>query len=230
MKILAIETSSERCVAALLEDTEVLGQRLFANQASFLMLEIQTLFEELKAPVDSMECIVVGQGPGSYTGMRLGAMAAKTFSFAKQIPLVGIPSLLTFIPEVKDLAMGPFAVVVDAKIGGLYLLLGDRAERGESVITQESAVYPLDAAIEMLKGVKTLYTPHQMLVQKRFTAHAPPVDMHAWHWHEHAPNPVAMARFALERLTEGKFSQTGELELLYLRKTQAEIEKEQEAP
>lgn len=225
MKILAIETSSERCMVALLEDTHVLGQRLFANQASLLMLEMQALFVELKVPVDSIECIIVGQGPGSYTGMRLGAMVAKTFSFAKHIPLMGMPSLLTFIPEAKA-AAGPFAVVVDAKIGGLYLLMGDVTKDGV-VVNQESAVYPLDVAIEMLRGVKTLYTPHQMLVQKRFASHSPPVEITQWHWHEHAPNPTAMARFALERLTQGKFSQTGELELLYLRKTQAEIEKEQ---
>lgn len=221
MKILAIETSSERQMVALLEGTKLLGIRLFGQQSNPLMPHLEALLYELNWEASAIECIVVGVGPGSYTGMRIGAMVAKTLSFAKQIPLVGIPSLMAWTPQEK----GAFAVVADAKIGGLYLLIGEVQEEGD-VTYGESAVYPLQEALVKLKAAPRIITPHPMLIQRRLLAQVPPVDITQWQWHERDPNPEVMSHFAMQQVSHGLFSTNGDLTLLYLRKTQAEIEKE----
>lgn len=225
MKILVIDTSSERGMVALLEgesvDMHLKGVRFFGQQANPLMSEMEQLFAKLGWQLSELDAIAVGVGPGSYTGIRVGAMVAKTLSFAKKIPLIGVPSLFGWAPETK----GPFAVVVDAKVGGLYLLLGKVQEDG-TLITDESAVYPLDEALKKLEVIPHLYTPHANLLKKRFNSLQPSVDSTKWQWHEGPPNPEVMARYAMASLAKGLFSKDGELTLLYLRKTQAEIERE----
>lgn len=226
-KFLAIDTSSEKGMVALLEGTNQLdirlcGMRLFGTQANPLMSEMQLLFEEQGWQPDSMDCIVAGVGPGSYTGIRVGCMVAKTLSFAKKIPLVGIPSLLAWAPQ----EAGPFAIAVDAKVGGLYLLFGEVATDG-SLSHGECVVHPLQEAINKLMDVPRIQTPHKGLIQKRLSTMQPPVDVNRWQWHECAPNPEMMVRFAMNEIENGGGNQEGELSLLYLRKTQAEIEREE---
>lgn len=225
MKILVIDTSSERGVVALLEGTasniQLKGTRFFGQQANPLMSEMEQLFAELKWVLNDLDVIGVGIGPGSYTGIRVGSMVAKTLSFAKKIPLIGVPSLFGWVPE----NVGSFAVVVDAKVGGLYLLIGKVQEDG-SVVTDESAVYPLQEAILKLEKVSSLYTPHANLIQKRFSSLENSIDVTKWQWHDSSPSPKRLAQYALQRFEQGLFSTEGEINLLYLRKTQAEIERE----
>ena len=239
MKILAIDTSSEQGMVALLEDLKLLGVRLFGRQANPLMNEMETLFRDLQTQVNTVDCIVVGVGPGSYTGIRIGAMVAKTLSFAGRIPLVGISSLLAWMPQESGLEIGRFAVVVDAKVGGFYMLLGEVKEDGR-VTHGEPIVCPLQEAIDPLMKVIHIHTPHQALIQQRLKSMVPQIDIDLtrWQWHEHPPSPYVMAKCAINKMhetneghtehemNEEQFSRKGELSLLYLRKTQAEIERE----
>ena len=207
MKILAIDTSSEKGMVALLEgthqmDLQLCGVRLFGQQANPLMSEMEALFNELGLSVDDLGCIVVGIGPGSYTGIRVGAMVAKTLSFAKHIPLVGISSLLAWMPQKP----GKFAVAVDAKVSGLYLLLGEITSDG-NIVHEAPAVYPLQEALARLASVTRIDTPHQALIQKRLSSLG--VDVNQWQWHEHAPNPEIMARFALKERERGGGAEAG---------------------
>jgi tRNA threonylcarbamoyladenosine biosynthesis protein TsaB len=71
------------------------------------------------------EFVAVGIGPGSYTGIRVGTAMAKALAYGWQVPLVDFCSLKAFAPPSVQ---GPFAILRDARGGGVYCLNGSRID------------------------------------------------------------------------------------------------------
>ena len=93
MLVLAIDTSCDNAGVALLKD----GVRLCAvNQADLrthsvkLLPEIQALLGQSGCTVSDLDLIAVTRGPGSFTGLRIGATTAKTLAYSASIPVVGV--------------------------------------------------------------------------------------------------------------------------------------------
>ena len=216
---LVIETSTERGVVAVFKENTLIyeGKLPFGLQNSkSLFPEIVKAFTALSLNPTDLKWIAVGVGPGSYTGIRVGAMTAKTFSFALNIPLIGICSLCGFVPCFD----GSFASVIDAKIGGVYLQQGI-VKQGIVSWISEPALCSLENAVEILKDVKTLVSPNCSLLKVKFENLTKNCN---WTWIESDPSPSEMAIIAKNKYENGEFSSEQQLDLLYLRKTQAEIE------
>jgi len=217
-RILLIEVSTERGIVGIVQDGKILflAELPFGMQNStYLLPEIQRGLVETGLSLSQLTLIAVGVGPGSYTGIRVGATAAKALSFASRIPLVGVCSLDTFIPEQS----GPFASVIDAKIGGIYWQAGIK-ENGKVVFEGGPQITPLSTASEMLAKYPVLVTPNAIQLRSKLNAAE-------WTWVESYPSVLQLAARAEEKFLRGEVSVDGELELLYMRKTQAEIEREQ---
>ena len=93
MKILAIDTSSQICTVCICEDTEVLIELNDDNEKTHsqkLMPMIQEAFEKVNLSLDNINLLACSQGPGSFTGVRIGISTAKAFSDAKNIPVIGV--------------------------------------------------------------------------------------------------------------------------------------------
>ncbi len=93
---LAIETSNVPTSVALLKGEEVLGERLIEvqNQTSALLASyIPQLLEKAGITEKDLDFISIGEGPGSYTGLRVGMSLAKGLSYSLKIPLIPIGSL-----------------------------------------------------------------------------------------------------------------------------------------
>lgn len=217
MRCLVIDTSTERGVVAVMDR----GQATYHAQLPFGLQSAQALLPTLQQgllhhdiSLDSLSYIAVGIGPGSYTGIRVGATVAKSLAFALDLPMVGVCSLDGFIPS-QD---GDFAAVIDAKIGGLYLQTG-RYEQGKVISKLSPRVCTLAEAAELLKEIKTIVTPNAEKIRPKLEA----VAGRRWKWEETYPSYEQLALVASEKLKQGPGQR---LELMYLRKTQAEIEKE----
>ena len=96
MKVIAFDTSNQPLSVALFEDDKLIGQRE-TNVAKNHSVQLLPFIDELVksagwAPAD-LERVVVSQGPGSYTGLRIAVTTAKTLAFTLGIELVGISSL-----------------------------------------------------------------------------------------------------------------------------------------
>jgi tRNA threonylcarbamoyladenosine biosynthesis protein TsaB len=221
MPIVMIETSTERGVVAIMEGSTP----LFSEELPFGYQNSKFLFPTLHAAlltsglsIQQMEYIAVGIGPGSYTGIRLGVIVAKALAYATKIPLVGVCSLETFLPS-HD---GPFAVLIDARISGLYLVTGIKMGDRVTYVTPPRLA-SLEQAADLLKGITTLVTPDSRRLQVLFSQQFPNKQ---WQWQESPPNIAAMHQNALNKWLNHETSPPGgQLEILYLRKTQAEIEK-----
>jgi tRNA threonylcarbamoyladenosine biosynthesis protein TsaB len=98
MLLLSLETSSPICSIALhnVEDGRLLGQselRLEKSHSTHLTILIEQLVANTGHTLRDLVAVAVSDGPGSYTGLRIGAAAAKGLCFALDIPLVAIGTL-----------------------------------------------------------------------------------------------------------------------------------------
>lgn len=96
MKILAIDTSNHPMSVALVEDDQLLATttlNMVRNHSIYLMPTINKLFELVKWQPADLDRVVVAQGPGSYTGIRIATTTAKVLADTLAIDLVGVSSL-----------------------------------------------------------------------------------------------------------------------------------------
>lgn len=218
---LVLETSTERGMVAVYDNNACLfhEQLPFGIQNSHLLLpELQKKIKEKNIKLADLSFISVGIGPGSYTGIRIGVTIAKSLAFVYQIPLIGVCTLDTFLPENDTI----FAVVIDAKIGGVYLQTGS-LKKGVVERLLEPKAYSLPEAAEILQTITTIVTPHAEKIRVKLEALNP---QNQWNWQESYPQASPLIHLAYKKIKEDKVIADSPLELLYLRKTQAEIEKE----
>ncbi|MCU0390124.1 MAG: tRNA (adenosine(37)-N6)-threonylcarbamoyltransferase complex dimerization subunit type 1 TsaB [Thermoflexibacter sp.] len=95
--ILSIETSTEVCSVALHSDNKLLAySELFTEKShsSALTLLIEDIIKNTQKEMKDLQGIVLSQGPGSYTGLRVGTSVAKGLCYALNIPLYAVNTLL----------------------------------------------------------------------------------------------------------------------------------------
>jgi tRNA threonylcarbamoyladenosine biosynthesis protein TsaB len=94
--ILSIETASPVCSVALIRDGMVVSLRESGDDrphATKLTVFIREMLDETGIAATSLDAISLGMGPGSYTGLRIGASVAKGLAYGAAIPVIGIPTL-----------------------------------------------------------------------------------------------------------------------------------------
>ena len=116
MLVLAFDTATEAATVALVRDGEVLGER--ASRAVRVLGDVDELLAGAGVEADDVDGIAVGTGPGSYTGLRMGLVTARTLAIALGVPVAGVSTL-------DALAAGaPGAVpVIDGRRGEVFTLV-----------------------------------------------------------------------------------------------------------
>jgi tRNA threonylcarbamoyl adenosine modification protein YeaZ len=121
--ILAFDTATRVATSALLRDGDVLGER--RSEARAVLEQAHALLAEAGAEPGDLDAIVVGTGPGSFTGVRMGLAAARGLGLALELPGAGVSTLLGFdLDEVEP--------VLDARRGEVFTS-GPRVARPEEL-------------------------------------------------------------------------------------------------
>src|SRR5262245_25455330 len=139
MFTLLLDTSTEQGIAALAQGKHVLASKSFVTGGPHgepLFSILDTLLQSQNITPANLQRVAVGNGPGSYTGIRVAVMIAKTLAFAQNIPLIGISTLKLFIPE-ND---ATFAAMIDARIGGFYMIIGKRSGNKVNYLSEPQLV------------------------------------------------------------------------------------------
>ncbi len=114
MLLLAFDTATDAATVALLRDGEVLGER--RSRAFRVLADADELLAEAGAEASDLDALAVGTGPGSYTGLRMGLVTARTLALSLGVQTAGVSTLDT-------LAAGapPGSVpVLDARRGEVF--------------------------------------------------------------------------------------------------------------
>jgi tRNA threonylcarbamoyl adenosine modification protein YeaZ len=155
---LAFDTATQVATSALLDDGEVLGER--TSRAQTLLEDVDALLRQGGAHPGDLGAIVVGVGPGSFTGVRIGLAAARGLALALDLRGAGVSTLDALaagapgaVPvidarrrEVFTLVGGMPAVLapsdLDVHDGAVYV--GDGAKRYRVELESRGAAVPLD--------------------------------------------------------------------------------------
>lgn len=126
MKLLALDTSSEGCSAALLVDGSVTERFELAprGHTRLLMPMIRELLAEQQLKPADLDALAFACGPGSFTGLRIATGVIQGLAYGLEIPVVPVSSLATVAAEAMaryPMAEGDgVAVAFDARMGEVY--------------------------------------------------------------------------------------------------------------
>jgi tRNA threonylcarbamoyladenosine biosynthesis protein TsaB len=160
MLIVAFDTATEVATSALVWDGEVLGE--LASRPVSVLEDVDALLRRGGVRDSQLEGIVVGIGPGSFTGLRMGLATARTLAFSFDVPLAGVSSLEALaagapeaVPVIDARRREVFALVdgepvvlapVDLPIDAGRSYVGDGAVRYREVIESSGGTVPPDAS------------------------------------------------------------------------------------
>ncbi len=130
MLVLGIETSSRLGSVALWRDGHTLAEQTIAqthNHGALLWVELRRLCADAATAPSDLDLLAVSQGPGSYTGLRIGITAARTAAWALGKPMLGVPSLDVLAHNAPPDAVH-VATLLDAKRRQVYACVFERRE------------------------------------------------------------------------------------------------------
>ncbi len=160
MKTLLLETSSEKSVIAIIDEETIISCPLQGGPLLSKNISLNTS-NLLKNHQFLPDQILIGSGPGSLTGIRVGAALGKALAFGWNIPVRTFCSLKLFTPK-ED---GDFAIIVDAKLERVHLLKGIKEKN--KCTYQPLYTIPNAELQDALKSTSQILSPHPSLIKMR---------------------------------------------------------------
>jgi tRNA threonylcarbamoyladenosine biosynthesis protein TsaB len=211
-RLLLLETSGRTGQVALAEGDSLLSVRRLdeaRHQARDLAPAVADLLAAAGWKPRDVSAVVVSRGPGSYTGLRVGIMSAKTFAYAASCALLAIDTFAVIAAQAPADA-NPLDVVADAQQQKVYQ---QRFEKGAAVspLTIRPVAEWLAAPAPWTSG------PGLRLHRDRLPAEVRAVDESLWD-----PRAEGLLALALKRWRAGERDDVFAVEPLYLRPSSAE--------
>ncbi len=176
--ILNIETATKNCSVSVAKDGELLAIKEIAEQgyshAEKLHVFIEEVLNESGLHLNDLDAIAVSQGPGSYTGLRIGVSASKGLCYALNIPLIAIDTMEILATAVEK-TDGIIIPMIDARRMEVYSAVfdskGKKIRETQAEIIDESSfgnftgkIYLIGDCAEKCKQVLT--NPHFMFLEE----------------------------------------------------------------
>jgi tRNA threonylcarbamoyladenosine biosynthesis protein TsaB len=115
MLILAFDTATDVATSALVDDGEVLGERV--SRAVTLLEDVDALLRQAGARTRDLDGLAVGIGPGSFTGVRIGLATARGLALGLDLPVAGVSTLAALAAGAPDAVP-----VIDARRHEVFVL------------------------------------------------------------------------------------------------------------
>lgn len=203
MRVLGIETTGERCGVAVVDETGTLAERRYLHRMELvqrLIADVDAVLSETGTPLPELNGVGVGAGPGSFTGVRIGVVTAKTLAAAVGLPAVPVGAAEAIIREQRPEPGERVVAIIRARPGAVYVSAGDTSPRPRLVTV-------VDLISELLSA-----SPQPVLLcgdgcvreGQAIVAGLTNGGLHARIGTSEAPHPSTVARLALERLLAGE--------------------------
>lgn len=228
MIILAFDGTAKCASCAVLRDDACLGEYNIGNgltQSELLLPMAESLMKSLKLNFSDVDLYATSVGPGSFTGVRIGAALVKGLAFGRDIPCASVSTLDALAENARGLC-GIIVPAMDARRGQVYTAIfrcdGENLEK----LTEDMAISIKDLA-SMLReyGSEHIYlvgdgyeVAKKGLTEDGLTIEITPKALRN-------ESAASVARVALRQYKEGKTVSDSELSPTYLRLPQAERER-----
>ena len=147
MQLLALDTSTEFCSAALWLEGELRTRRVHAGQlhSSLVLPMVDELLQEAGLSLRQLDGIAYGAGPGSFTGLRIACAVTQGLAFGAELPVVGVSTLASLAQQTDaDCVL----TVLDARMAEVYWAAYERTANGWNCVLEpvlsvpESVIVP----------------------------------------------------------------------------------------
>lgn len=159
MLILGIECSAAAASVAVAQDGRLLGEAYVNTQQTHsqtLLPMAEALLKNLGLSCGELDCIAVANGPGSFTGVRIGVACAKGLALPHNTPCCGVSTLEAIAFGGAVLTGGVVCAVMDARCGQVYNALFEVSENGLARLTEDRAISIAELGAECEKYGKRL--------------------------------------------------------------------------
>ena len=227
MRILAFETSAKAASVALLEDGRLLGesyQNTGLTHSQTLMVMAEDMLKAAGKTVTDIDAVAVAEGPGSFTGVRIGVAAAKGFAWGAELPCYGVSTLESMAVSL-GVYQGYVCACMDARRNQVYNALF-YVNCGEvRRVTEDRAIALAELKEELLKleGPVFLVGDGAMLTHKTLAAEVTGLILPLEHRIQQ--RAVGVALLAAKKAANGESGDANALSPNYLRLSQAERER-----
>jgi tRNA threonylcarbamoyladenosine biosynthesis protein TsaB len=223
MHILAVDTATEVCGVALAREDGHVQAELRLNQGlthtAALMAAIEAVLGLVRLTLDEVDAFAVTQGPGSFTGLRIGISTVKGLAMATGKPLVGVSTLAALAHQASE-GTPWVCPMIDARRRQVYWSVYQRQGAVLVPVQPEQVGPALNAADQVSgpclfigNGVPLYGTTLRERLPQWFQAAGGGLD---------AISPGAVARLAGQRLGQGVVQDVHRFEPVYLRPSDAE--------
>ena len=225
MLLLAFETSAKAASVALTQDGRLLGesyQNTGLTHSQTLMVMAEDLLKQCGKKTDDVTAVAVAEGPGSFTGVRIGVAAAKGFAWGAELPCVGVSTLEAMV-KTLGVWQGWVCPVMDARRSQVYNALFYVNQGKPERMTPDRAIALSDLEGELKEKEGPIFLVGDGSVLAHKTLDIPNLVLPAEHrMHQRA---VGVALLAEEALLTGAAGDGAALTPNYLRLSQAERER-----
>lgn len=227
MKILALETSAKSVSAAVVENGAVLAsayQNTGLTHSRTLMPLVDGMLKAAELPLENVDLIAVAQGPGSFTGLRIGVAAAKGLAWAKDLPCCGVSTLVAMAQNLRHLN-GEIVCAMDARRNQVYNAVFEAKDGRLTRLSEDRAIGLAQLAEEVKNRSSTkiivgdgAHLCYNYLLEAGIPCRMAPAQLRM-------QSAVGVALAAEELAAEGKTVSAHQLVPVYLRLSQAERER-----
>lgn len=217
-KILAVDTCTETCSAALLHGETMLAECEIAprEHSQKLLPMVESLLVQADLELSDMDAIAFGRGPGSFTGVRIGTAAAQGLALGADKPMVPISTLAAMaLQAAKRWGDGLVIAAIDARMGEVYIG-AYQVQGGDLTCVIDEQVCKPDAwptelpEHNQLVLVGTGWSAYPDM-QERLTSTIEAVEGAFY------PQAEEMAELAIKEVDSGNLADAADVEPVYLR-------------
>lgn len=217
MRLLAFDTSSAMCSAAVLDNDTIIDKALLTarQHAKALLPMCDQLLAEAGFSLADLDAIAFGRGPGSFTGLRIAASMAQGLAFSQDLPVVPVSSLQALAQGAHRLHGCEQALVaMDARMNEVYWCryrwLGDRMR----ALDEERVISPVELAEvdgKTWSGVGAGWQSYKEAMMVKFEQNVAAV------YHDMEPSAFDVAQLAALSYQEGDVVDAEQALPVYLR-------------
>lgn len=228
MRILALDSSGLVATVAILEDDTTLAEYTVnykKTHSQTLLPMLDEIVKMIEFDLDTIDAIAVSGGPGSFTGLRIGAATAKGLGLALNKPLINIPTVDGLAYNLYG-NTGLICPIMDARRNQVYTGLY-RFENGEFQVVEEQMAIAVQDLVEKLNayGEKVTFLGDGVPVYKNGLMSELKVEHYFAPAHMNRQRATAVGALAMEYFKAGKVESAMEHKPDYLRLSQAERER-----
>ena len=143
MKILAVETATEACSAALCIEGEIIERYTVSprEHSRLILPMLESLLAEAELAINQLDALAFGRGPGSFTGVRIAAGVIQGVAFGAELPVVPVSTLAAMAQDVFSRTRDTTAfTALDARMGEVYWGVYQKSEDGYASLWGDEVV------------------------------------------------------------------------------------------